>query len=92
MLKMSEPDPSVFLRSERSKTNDAPLFDAKKWLWVPDETAGFVAGQIKEQTGDTVILELTNGTVSVVATLPIGYSILSIFFRRSPWISMTHSK
>ena len=63
VAEMSDVDPSAFLRTEKTQSNDAPLFDAKKWLWVPDETAGFIAGQIKEQKGDNVVLEMTNGSV-----------------------------
>lgn len=60
---MSDQDPSAFLRSEKAQSGE-PMYDAKKWLWIPDETAGFVAGQIKSQEGDKVVLELTNGSVS----------------------------
>lgn len=61
---MSDQDPTAFLRSEKSQSSEVALYDAKKWLWISDETAGFIAGQIKEQKGDQVVLELTNGSVS----------------------------
>ena len=61
---MADVDPSTFLRSEKSQGGETVLYDAKKWLWVPDENAGFIAGQIKEQTGDTVTIELNNGQVT----------------------------
>ena len=60
---MSDQDPSAFLRTEKNQGGDT-LYDARKWLWIPDETAGFIAGEIKEQKGDTVVLILTNGNVS----------------------------
>lgn len=60
---MADVDPSVFLRSEKSG-GDGPVFDAKKWLWVPDDNEGFIAATIKDQKGDNVVLELTNGSVS----------------------------
>ena len=62
---MADQDPSAFLRSDKAKGADTPMFDAKKWLWIPDETAGFLAGEIKDQKGDQVTLELTNGQVSL---------------------------
>ena len=58
---MSDADPSAFLRSEKQQSD--VVYDAKKWVWVPDETAGFVAGELKEQKGDKVVLELNNGSV-----------------------------
>ena len=60
---MADVDPSAFLRSEKSQGSDAPTYDAKKWLWVPDENTGFIAGQIKEQNGDQVVIELNSGQV-----------------------------
>ena len=60
---MADVDPSAFLRSAKTQGSEAPLYDAKKWLWVPDETAGFIAGEVKEQTGDTVTIELNTGQV-----------------------------
>ena len=62
---MADVDPSAFLRSEKSQSSEAALYDAKKWLWVPDETAGFIAGQIKEQSGDKVTIELNSGQVGI---------------------------
>lgn len=62
---MSDQDPSAFLRSEKSKGSETILYDAKKWVWMPDETAGFVAAELKDQKGDQVVLELNNGSVSV---------------------------
>ncbi len=59
---MSDDDPSTFLRA--SKSQDTPSFDSKKWLWVPDENAGFIPASIKEQKGDKVVLDLDNGSVS----------------------------
>lgn len=61
---MSDQDPTAFLRSEKSTGSEAILYDAKKWVWVPDETAGFVAAEIKAQKGDQVTLELNSGAVS----------------------------
>lgn len=61
---MSDQDPSAFLRSEKSAGSEAVLYDAKKWMWVPDETTGFIAGELKNQNGDQVTLELNNGNVS----------------------------
>ena len=61
---MSDQDPSAFLRSEKAKGGETILYDAKKWVWVPDETAGFLAAEVKEQNGDQVVLELNNGSVS----------------------------
>ena len=61
---MSDQDPSAFLRSDKSKSSETVLYDAKKWVWVPDETAGFVAAQLKEQNGDQITLEMNNGSVS----------------------------
>lgn len=65
-------DPTAFLRSEKTQSSEV-LYDAKKWLWIPDETAGFVAGQIKKQDGDKIVLELTNGSVCNNLTSRIGY-------------------
>ena len=58
-------DPSAFLRSEKVPGGGAVLYDAKKWVWVPDEAAGFVAAELKEQKGDDVVVELNNGSVSI---------------------------
>lgn len=58
-------DPSAFLRSEKVSGGGAALYDAKKWVWVPDDTAGFLAAELKEQKGDSVVLELNNGSVSI---------------------------
>lgn len=60
---MSDQDPSAFLRSEK-KGGETILYDAKKWVWVPDEATGFVAAELKDQKGDQVVLELNNGNVS----------------------------
>ncbi len=60
---MADVDPSAFLRSSKTTGEETVLYDAKKWLWVPDENTGFIAGQIKEQTGDTVTIELNSGQV-----------------------------
>lgn len=61
---MSDPDPSTFLRAEKSQGRETVLYDAKKWVWVPDETTGFLAAEVKEQKGDSVVLELNTGAVS----------------------------
>lgn len=61
---MSDPDPTAFLRSEKAQGGDTVLYDAKKWVWVPDEATAFVAAELKDQKGDQVTLELHNGSVS----------------------------
>jgi len=38
------------------------MFDSKKWLWVPDDEEGFKTACVKKQTGDTCLLELSDGS------------------------------
>lgn len=76
---MSDPDPSAFLRTEKAKGGDV-VFDAKKWVWVPDETAGFVAAELKEQNGDQVVLELNNGSVSATQPNLVNNFLLILLF------------
>lgn len=60
---MADVDPSAFLKAEKN-TGEPIIQDFKKCVWVPDDQEGFVAATIKEQTGDVVTLELSNGSVS----------------------------
>ena len=39
-------------------------FDSKKWVWVPHDTEGFVAGEVKSRKGNKVTVQLPNGSVS----------------------------
>lgn len=95
---MADVDPNTFLRSAKPQSNEAALYDAKKWLWVPDENAGFIAGEVKEQTGDTVTIELNSGQVQDSNSLffPIEFfmTVDSVIFfpRRSLWTSMTPNR
>jgi myosin heavy subunit len=80
---MSDQDPSSFLRSEKSK-GETVLYDAKKWVWVPDESAGFVAAELKDQKGDEVTLEMNNGSVSTKRDCNIAISSYPPSFYPSP--------
>ncbi|XP_065826219.1 myosin heavy chain, striated muscle-like [Oscarella lobularis] len=37
-------------------------FDSKKWVWVPHDTEGFVAGEVKSRKGNKVTVQLPNGS------------------------------
>lgn len=91
---MSDQDPTMFLRGEKPKADDITSFDAKKWLWIPDEATGFLAGQIKSQKGDQVVLELTNGSVSILLLLLLLLLLFNftLVYRRLPWTSTTRSR
>ena len=61
---MSE-DPSVYLRASKTTQvmEQTRMFDAKKWVWVPDEDEGFKSASIVSQKGDKCALELSDGQV-----------------------------
>lgn len=63
--KMSGEDPEQYLRPtdkatmlERTKT-----FDAKKWLWIPDEKEGYLAASVASTKGDMLTVETSAGKV-----------------------------
>jgi len=70
---MSAPsdDPSEYLRAAATRDilEQTRMFDSKKWLWVPDDEEGFKTACVKKQTGDTCLLELSDGSVSCTICL-----------------------
>jgi len=49
-------DPLAALRvKDRQAASDKADWAAQKFVWVPDETEGFVAARIKSESGDTVV-------------------------------------
>ena len=65
LINMSGEDPEQYLRPtdkatmlERTKT-----FDAKKWLWIPDEKEGYLAASVVSTKGDMLTVETAAGKV-----------------------------
>ena len=78
---MSGEDPEQYLRPtdkatllERTKT-----FDAKKWLWIPDEKEGYLAASVVASKGDMLTVETSSGKVRYTITHD---SLMLIFMPR----------
>ncbi|XP_065091225.1 myosin heavy chain, muscle-like [Ochlerotatus camptorhynchus] len=58
-----DPDPSewLYISEEMKRIDQSKPYDAKKACWVPDETEGYVQGEIKATKGELVTVSLPNG-------------------------------
>lgn len=55
-----EPDPTeyLFISMEQKMKDQSKPYDAKTSCWVPDDSEGFVIGEIKGTKGDLVIVDI----------------------------------
>jgi hypothetical protein len=62
---MSGEDPEQYLRPTDKATMLArtQTFDAKKWLWIPDEKEGYLAAAVVSTKGDMLTVETSAGKV-----------------------------
>lgn len=60
-----DPDPSewLFVTLEQKRIDQSKPYDAKKACWVPDESQGYVLGEIKSTKGELVTVALPGGEV-----------------------------
>ncbi|XP_071482061.1 myosin-9-like [Diadema antillarum] len=52
-----------YLTVDKNKINDPAshaAWSSKKLVWIPDEANGFVAASIKEEKGDSVVVEVAD--------------------------------
>ncbi len=67
---MTSTEDLKFLTVDRTGMNDALAqaeWGSKKLVWIPHTDAGFIAGTIKSEEGDSAIVELQDGTKKKVA-------------------------
>ena len=58
-----------YLKVDRKELNDAfaqAEWSAKKLVWIPDDDCGFIPASIKEDKGDSVVVELDGGQKKTV--------------------------
>lgn len=60
-----DPDPAewLFISLEQKRIDQSKPYDAKKACWVPDESQGYVLGEIKSTKGELVTVGLPGGEV-----------------------------
>ncbi|CAJ1075590.1 myosin-11-like [Xyrichtys novacula] len=59
---MAEEDKYLFLENDFRNSGVAQAdWSAKKMVWIPSEREGFEAASVKEEKGDEVLVELSNG-------------------------------
>ncbi|XP_034567790.1 myosin-11-like [Notolabrus celidotus] len=64
---MAEEDKYLFLEKDFRNSGVAQAdWSAKKMVWIPSEKEGFEAASIKEEKGDEVLVELSNGQKKTV--------------------------
>lgn len=88
---MASEDPEQYLRPtdkatllERTKT-----FDAKKWLWIPDEKEGYLAAAVTATKGDMLTVETSAGKVSPIV-FPSPFVFIFVRMKATDFRIVTH--
>ena len=57
------PDPTkyLFISLEQKRKDQAKPYDGKKMFWIPDEKDCYILGNIIEEKGDQVVMDLPGG-------------------------------